>query len=462
MTSISNTFSRAYRVIHLFLVACFIFSSGCKKYLDERPAKSLRVPSAVNELQAMLDNDFYMNAYLGVSYDEASADNYYFNEANYGYVSPESKAAYTWSNLVYDNYPNDWSNIYNSVNVTNIVLESLETIPVDPREQTSRANVRGAALFYRSLAFFQGVNIFAKAYDSTTAASDPGIALKLSSDITEKTTRASVQETFERILADLKESVTLLPDLPQHVLRPSRSAAFALLSRVYLAMGNYAAASEAAKSCLAIKDDLLDFNAEVDLAGAVPFALYNKEVLFEYEVAAASYAGIVPFYTKVDSFLFQSYAENDLRKAAYFDTLDGAGATFKGSYAQYNPFIGLATDELWLTLAECQARLGDYNTGINTLNQFLATRFDQARFIPFTASNSAEAVALILTERRKELLFRGTRWMDLKRLNKKGAGITLSRTVDGVVYTLPPNDPRYALPLPKPIVDISGMPQNMY
>ena len=69
-------------------------------------------------------------------------------------------------------------------------------------------------------------------------------------------------------------------------------------------------------------------------------------------------------------------------------------------------------------------------------------------------------MALILLERRKELLMRGLRWMDLKRLNMEGAAITLTRTVNGQVYTLPPNDLRYALPIPEDVIAISGMQQN--
>lgn len=67
----------------------------------------------------------------------------------------------------------------------------------------------------------------------------------------------------------------------------------------------------------------------------------------------------------------------------------------------------------------------------------------------------------ILTERRKELLFRDLRWMDLKRLNKEPAYETmLIRTFNGVTYTLKPNDPRYALPLPRNVINLTGMSQN--
>ncbi|SEM08104.1 hypothetical protein SAMN05216436_101351 [bacterium A37T11] len=55
---------------------------------------------------------------------------------------------------------------------------------------------------------------------------------------------------------------------------------------------------------------------------------------------------------------------------------------------------------------------------------------------------------------------RGLRWMDIKRLNKEGANITLTRNLNGQIYTLPPNDPRFALPIPEDVIDLSGMQQN--
>jgi len=65
-----------------------------------------------------------------------------------------------------------------------------------------------------------------------------------------------------------------------------------------------------------------------------------------------------------------------------------------------------------------------------------------------------------LTERRRELIMRGLRWSDIRRLNLEGAGITQTRTANGKVHTLLPNDPRYALALPEDVIERSGMVQN--
>ena len=63
-------------------------------------------------------------------------------------------------------------------------------------------------------------------------------------------------------------------------------------------------------------------------------------------------------------------------------------------------------------------------------------------------------------ERRKELIFRGLRWIDIKRLNLEGANIEQRRFLDGKEYILEPNSNRYALPLPDDIIRLTWMEQN--
>ncbi|MNX64087.1 SusD family protein [compost metagenome] len=94
------------------------------------------------------------------------------------------------------------------------------------------------------------------------------------------------------------------------------------------------------------------------------------------------------------------------------------------------------------------------------LNTLLSKRFG-AGFVPYTATDQKNAILTILKERRKELLFRGLRWMDLRRLNKEPEyAVTLTRIVNGTTYTLPPNDPRYVYPIPPDEIAISGIEQN--
>ena len=129
---------------------------------------------------------------------------------------------------------------------------------------------------------------------------------------------------------------------------------------------------------------------------------------------------------------------------------------FKGSYAQSTSvhFSGITTAEMYLVRAECYARKGNKDAALADLNTLLVRRWKAGSFIPVTAATSQDAFNKIMIERRKELLMRSLRWVDLKRLNKEGANIVLKRVENGQTYTLLPNANYYALPIPKDIIDL--------
>jgi hypothetical protein len=76
------------------------------------------------------------------------------------------------------------------------------------------------------------------------------------------------------------------------------------------------------------------------------------------------------------------------------------------------------------------------------------------------AADRADALKKIRTERRKELLMRGMRWIDLKRYNREGENLVISRNIGGKLVSLAPNAGYYALPIPVDIIEQTGIAQN--
>src|SRR5690606_20069246 len=128
---------------------------------------------------------------------------------------------------------------YQKVSYANIVLDAVAKMVTSPNDQTAVHAIKGSALFYRSLAFYGLVQTFARPYDSSTSAIDPGIPLLLSPDVNSAVSRSSVQTVYDQIILDLSEAEGLLPLIPSQLTRPSGLAAQTLLAKVYLAMGNY-------------------------------------------------------------------------------------------------------------------------------------------------------------------------------------------------------------------------------
>jgi len=447
----------------LFFTTLLATLPGCKKYLDKKSNDSLVVPKTLNDLQGLLDDAFTMNS-VTPSLEESSADDYFLTEDRVLSMPTAYKQIYTWDFNQFK-FQNDWSKNYLPVYNANVCLETLASIPKTTFNEQQWNNVKGSSLFYRAYSFLNLVWQYSKAYDETTSSTDLGIVLRLGSDFNVPSKRSTVKESYQQIIADARESLSYLPVHPLHVMRPSRAAAFGLLARAYLSMRLYDSALKYSAACLAIKDDLMDFNNDADingsLSGNAPFKKFNKETVFYTEMFNSVF---LHSYSNgfTDTVLYSLYDSNDLRKQAYF--VQNSGYTkFKGTYSANKNilFTGIATDEMYLTEAECMVRTNNISGGMDVLNQLLQKRWNvTVTYIPLTANTRDSALHIILTERRKELLFRGLRWIDIKRLNKEGFNIVPTRKFGGMVYSLPPNDNRYALPIPIDIIDLTGMKQN--
>src|SRR5690606_21140365 len=128
--------------------------------------------------------------------------------------------------------------------------------------------------------FYHLAQLFAPPYQQGGTDALPGIPLRLSPDINEPSYRATLSETYARIVADLKAAVPLLPDLPPVKTQPSKAAAYAALSRVYLTMQHYAEARAYADSCLRLQPALIDYNRLDTLSAQPQFPALNEEVIF--------------------------------------------------------------------------------------------------------------------------------------------------------------------------------------
>jgi tetratricopeptide (TPR) repeat protein len=469
MPRINVSFSR--KILLFFLLAALAFYTiSCKKWLDKKPATNISTPETLDDLQAVLDDKGTFNVAKTPSLPESSADDYILTQSVFQTLAEKCKAAYTWTADPY-NLDNDWQLCYFPINAANICLEQVEKIAKTGQNEQQWNNIKGSALFFRSYYFSELLWEHTKAYDPATAVTDLGIVLRLKSDINIPSTRATVENSYQQAIADVKEASNYLPPTPIHCLRPSKAAAYGLLSRIYLAMRRYEDALHYAELCLGIDNSLMDYNGDSDILSAfsnqdIPFRKYNKETIFYTHMNGANY-GIFPQYGLVNPSVYTMYNENDLRKSAFFRP-NSTNQVFKGSYSgnEYTLFTGIAIDEILLTKAECLARIGGPNkTGdkegaLSVLNGLLRKRWKKGLFNDINTATARQALDSILLERRKELIFRGHRWMDLKRLNKEGANITLERSMNGQTYSLPPNDNRYALPLPQEIIDRTGMPQN--
>lgn len=446
----------------LLVVAC-----DKNDFLADKPRSSLIVPNTLDDFTKLLDNFNVMNV-SGSGMSMVAAEDFYLpNLKIWQSISAvEVRNSYAWLPDLYEGKEiiRDWNEPYVQILYANVVLEGLEKFT--GQQGWDWRWLKGWALFARGNALYNLAQQFSATYDPERATELLGVPIRLEADVTSKSVRSSQKETYERIIADLVDAEALLPDTKpsSYKNRPYRSAANALLARVYLQMGDCERALHYADRSLDLYGELIDFNM-LDVNAVTPIVQDNPEILYScYSASVApSVLGtyrIAPS-TLIDSALYRLYKDSDLRKSIFFTISTTYNKpVFKGSYSgNTREFTGLATDEQYLIKAECEIRIGQYQKGLQTLDELLSKRISGV-YTPLYANNKDSALKIVLEERRKELVFRGRRWEDIRRLNREGEGIELIRVLEGETWRLQPNSKRYTLPIPQNEIILNGLVQN--
>lgn len=431
---------------------------SCNKYLEKKPNKTTVLVSKLDDIQKLLDYSMSMNFSTAPGLLELVSDDYFVSDDNLDAVDILERDSYLWDAASW--HERSWTTIYQSpVYYSNFALEQMQSLKINASEQPRYDELRSAALFYRAWSFFSLAQLYSPVYKQENFGM-PGIVLRQTSEILEKSARATVKETYDKIIKDLLEATIHLPEHTIIPTRPSKAAAFGALARVYLSMRDYSTAGRFADSCLLRKNMLIDFN-QLDSNEQNPFDRFNPETVFFNTLSVE--ALISMDYARADTNLVASYAPDDLRRGMYFTPYGDGTMLYSGSYEGgdwYVPFNGIATDEMILIKAEASARAGNTNDAMTLLDQLLSKRFVQATYAAPSAANAQEALVMVLAERRKELAFRGVRWTDLRRLNEENADHSLKRVYKGSEYNLPTGDLRWTMLIPPKVIQLSQIPQN--
>lgn len=453
----------------VLLALLLMLMNGCKKdFLNEKPSTNIVQPVTLDDMVSLMENPIF--SACSPALPIASADEYEYKDYNTWKALPivVGRNAYVWESDLYGGQSEmkDWSLPYQAIFYANSVIAGIEKISLTADNKQRYMFTKGWAYFNRAYSYYLLASSFCKAYDSKTATSDLGLPLKISPNIDVVMQRSTLKETYELILQDLNIAKELLGQqkIPfQQKNRPSLTAVYAFQAKMFLNMREYDKAEMAADNCLSLYPNLIDYN-NIELPSTAPFSITNEENIYTNSTVS-SVVGLITTtsnsYIRIDQSLLSLYEPDDLRFKIYFLSGNGGYVMNRNYYGLgLYAFTGLATDEVYLIKAECAARRGDFEGSMAVLNKLLKNRFPASKFTPRYANNQKDAFDIILEERRKELVWRGTRWEDLKRLNKEGANITLTRLLNGITYSLLPNDPKYVFPIPSGEIGLSGIIQN--
>lgn len=443
-----------------FLCCLLIILNGCEKFLDEKPSNSYASPRSLKDVRAILDVENSINN-VYPSLLQIPADEFQINYQGLSNIPVWYKDGYLWEDNGLES--GSYLSPYLAVSYANVVLESLERIK-DKNTYLSD-QLKGEALFIRGWMFFNLAQVYCVPYTINHSQDNLGLVLRLDSDSEISIGRSTLEETYRRIFEDLNTALELLPEKAEYITRPSKQACLAALARVYLTIDDYENAERMVDLLLNKNQNLLDYNI-VNRDALYPFSLdINSELLY-YARCGSTGHFVANDETYIDPELYSMYDENDLRTELYYEK--GAnGMKFRGFYhgnlADYSAV--LAMDEIYLIKAECLARRGEMVEGLRYLNVLREKRFEKGSFQPLVVSDKDVLLKIVLEERRRQLVCRGIRWLDLRRLNRDPRfAKTLERRIyDGekeIIYTLEPNDLRYTHLIPVDAMDVGDYMQN--
>ncbi|PPK99508.1 SusD family protein [Parapedobacter indicus] len=438
-----------------FLIALILW--GCEDFLSIKQDQTMAVPHTGADLQALLDYALLANnEYTGLG--EIATDDYYLEDAIWASLTVQYKEYYGWEKVPVNVL--HWRSTYNKVTHFNTVIDLIDEVSYD-NSSIERDQLLGAAVFFRAYAFYMLTQVFTKPYDPIKAETQPGVVLRLTADVNAESTRSTLEDTYGQIIKDLNTAVALLSlDKQRYPTRPTKQAAYGMLARLYLSMGNYEQAGLYADSCLKMGYEMMDFNS-LPKNTPYPFERFNSEVIFFSTILGD--VNLVPSRAKVDSVLFDMYMPDDLRKQLFFTLNTDGSYFFSGNFNPVNSstlFNGITSAEVLLIRAECNARQNNLNGAWQDLNEIMKHRFANEHVI--NGLNQDETVRFILDERRRELAFRGLRWEDIRRLAADDRyAVTLVRIVDGQEIKLTPADQLdFAFLIPLEVIELTGIKQN--
>ena len=468
-------------------ILCSLFTSvalftgvaltSCDSYIDITPKGKVTVDS-VSQYYELIANP--MRAYYPSSFILLSDDQWVKESNVLGYESNSSDGInFTFNEqadrtIISDN--NLYENMYSFILRSNLVIDNIDdAIGSADLKPLAKAEAR----VFRAFDHFLAVNTFAKAYDPATAATDGGICIVDHYDLEATFPKSTVAEVYDFLIRELEESVPLLQENPVNIYHPNRAFGYALLAKVYLFHRDWEKAKVAAEASLRLNSALVDYNYINSEGGVAYCRIYSKEnnpeVLSYHWMAGWGSGEQVCLYRYgiISPELKNLFESNDLRYKLFLrDTGSSITPWFdKGSGAAiWTPVItnldrftymsvGLRTAEVYLILAEANARLNNLSVAKEYVDKLRAKRLtgtDTAIPVP---ANQKEMMDQIILERRKELLYGFNRFFDLKRFNLETEyQKTITRVFPVVnvsaehpqkTYTLKPDSRLYIIPFPR-------------
>lgn len=335
----------------------------------------------------------------------------------------------------------------------------------------------------RALAYSELLKCFCKAYDSATAENELGVVLADTYFGQKPATRASLKESYEFVIRDLRKAQELLDEDNDGFDAPyfTKAAAHAIHARTALYMQDWDSAIE--HSTVLIDSDAFALaSARGYVSSTQTYLDYlwtndsSYENIWRIGYTTTSYGGAqgsvflnftTDFYYYYPDYVpaqwvLDLYASGDARYNAYFARLQtgyphqlvwpllvkyyGNEALMQNLIYHVNMPKPLRLAEQYLIRAEAYCRKGGFAQASADLSALRESRYTSGGTISVNAGNWLETIS---DERVRELYMEGFRLQDLKRWGKGFERTPQSQTQsEGSSLKIEAGDPLFVWPIP--------------
>jgi hypothetical protein len=333
-----------------------------------------------------------------------------------------------------------WENSYNGIFRANAALSYLDN-PTD-YAPGKKDQLEGEAKFMRALFYFDLVRMFGGVPKAITL---------LSIDEAKNTPRASQEEIYSLIIADLNDALAKLPEPSQQATgRAHKAAASALLAKVYVYLEDWTSAKQALDRIEAYGYRLVDDFAQLWSLSNED----NEETIFAIKYTENTnghvlstdflpYFGVTGISTRGSENVFPSwslqkkYKENDSRKEVTITEYWKSPGSPAAEPAIWYPYVSkfavphppnssgldipvMRYADMLLLQAEVQYRLNQPEAALAALNQVRERAFGSTSE-NYSLNDIATAESFmdkLVDERQIELALENERWFDLVRTDR--------------------------------------------
>ena len=465
--------------------------TACDKYLEENPDN--RVDLNTTEKAAQLLTNAYSSG--GYQFTEWMTDNVTYTNGTT--KLPEHVQAYEWKDIFpvnQDTPTNFWETTYDAIAHANEVLAVIDDLP---GEEAQKDAVKGEALLTRAYGHFMLVNLFAKHYTASSAASDPGIPYPTTPerDFLVQYERLSVEEVYDHVEDDILDGLKLVNAsfyANSGKYHFTREAALAFASRFYLFKGEW-------QKCIDYSTQMLGADPTVfikDIYGLLAQSSNDDDFIRRYTAPTersnllmirqvTNFPVNVGFWPDFNIFQYLFYfnpfnspddaristegypvyqrGDNGICVNKYEFLFERSSITSNvGTY--YTIATAFHGEEVLLNRAEAYVQLNQVSLALGDLQILARKRYTPnvtvttgaLRTYYNSSNNQLNALTYVLEERQKEFIHEGLRWFDIKRY-----GYSVRHLLqDGSIITLEATDKRKVIQIPQAAIDIGGLAPN--